>query len=511
MKKQPLMLIILDGLGIGKDYEGNAVKRANTSVLDRISREYPTTEIEASGEFVGLPKGQMGNSEVGHLNIGAGRVVYQELSNISNSIDNGDFFKKAELLGAIENARKNGSKIHLMGLVSHGGVHSHMKHLFGLLELMKRENFKDVYVHAILDGRDVSPNAGREDIKELEDKMKELGVGQLASISGRYYAMDRDKRWDRTEKAYNVYLLGQGEEITDPLAAIEKSYSDGVTDEFITPKLVKKDGRPLALVEDGDSLIFFNFRPDRARQITRAFVDRDFEGFTRSKKADLYYVSMTQYDKTIENVEVVFKPEQPRDTLGEIIAGQGLNQLRAAETEKYAHVTFFFNGGREEAFENEDRLLVNSPKVATYDLQPEMSALELKDRIIERLDMDKYDLIILNFANCDMVGHSGIMPATIRAVETVDLALGEILKKLEEVGGSALITADHGNAEKLLDYETGKKVVTAHTTNPVPLIYFGGRGELLAGGRLADLAPTILDILGLDQPELMTGKSLIKK
>lgn len=511
MKKQPLMLIILDGLGIGKDYEGNAVKRANTPVLDRISREYPTTEIEASGEFVGLPKGQMGNSEVGHLNIGAGRVVYQELSNISNSIDNGDFFKKAELLGAIENARKNGSKIHLMGLVSHGGVHSHMKHLFGLLELMKRENFKDVYVHAILDGRDVSPNAGREDIKELEDKMKELGVGQLASISGRYYAMDRDKRWDRTEKAYNVYLLGQGEEITDPLAAIEKSYSEGVTDEFITPKLVKKDGRPLALVEDGDSLIFFNFRPDRARQITRAFVDRDFEGFTRSKKADLYYVSMTQYDKTIENVEVVFKPEQPRDTLGEIIAGQGLNQLRAAETEKYAHVTFFFNGGREEAFENEDRLLVNSPKVATYDLQPEMSALELKDRIIERLDMDKYDLIILNFANCDMVGHSGIMPATIRAVETVDLALGEILKKLEEVGGSALITADHGNAEKLLDYETGKKVVTAHTTNPVPLIYFGGRGELLAGGRLADLAPTILDILGLDQAELMTGKSLIKK
>lgn len=511
MKKKPLMLIILDGLGIGKDYEGNAVKKANTPVLDRISKEYPYTEIEASGEFVGLPKGQMGNSEVGHLNIGAGRVIYQELSNISRSIESGEFYKKEELLEAIDHARKNNSKIHLMGLMSKGGVHSHMKHLFGLLELMKRENFKDVYVHAILDGRDVSPNAGLDDLVELREKMQELGVGKIATVVGRYYAMDRDKRWDRTEEAYNAYVFGKGEKITDPILALKKSYEAGLTDEFVTAKVVEENNKPVGLVEDGDSIIFFNFRPDRARQITRAFVDKDFEGFTRDKTVDVFYVCMTQYDRTIENVEVVFKPMQPRETLGEIVASKGLNQLRAAETEKYAHVTFFFNGGREENFTGEDRLLVNSPKVATYDLQPEMSAIELKDRIIESLEMDKYDLIILNFANCDMVGHTGIMPAAIKAVETVDFALGEILDKLEVIGGSALITADHGNAEKLLDYETGKKVVTAHTTNRVPLIYFGGKGSLRGNGKLADLAPTILDILNIDKSELMTGESLLEK
>ena len=505
------MLIILDGLGIGKDYEGNAVKKAKTPVLDRISKEYPYTEIEASGEFVGLPKGQMGNSEVGHLNIGAGRIIYQELSNITRSIESGEFFKKAELLRAISHAKENNSKIHLMGLFSKGGVHSHMNHLFGLLDLMKKENFSDVYIHPILDGRDVSPNAGIEDLKELEAKLKDLGIGKIATVAGRYYAMDRDKRWDRTEKAYDAYVLGKGEEITDPVLSIEKSYEEGITDEFIIPKVVMENNKPVGLVEDKDSIIFFNFRPDRARQITRAFVDKDFEGFTRSKTVDVFYVTMTQYDKTIENVEVVFKPVQPEKTLGEVVASKGLSQLRAAETEKYAHVTFFFNGGREEPFENEDRLLVNSPKVATYDLQPEMSALELKDKIIERLEMNKYDLIILNFANCDMVGHTGIMPAAIKAVETVDTALGEILSKLGELGGSALITADHGNAEKLLDYNDLSKVVTSHTTNRVPLIYFAGDRDLKPTGKLADLAPTILEILGIEKPELMTGESLLKK
>lgn len=509
MNKKPLMLIILDGLGVGKDYPGNAVKNANTPILDKIRIEHPYTEIEASGEFVGLPKGQMGNSEVGHLNIGAGRIVYQELSNISRSIESGELYEKQELLDAVENAKKNNSKIHLMGLLSSGGVHSHNTHLYGLLELMKRENFKDAYVHVILDGRDVSPTAGKNDIKELKDKMKELGVGKIASIVGRYYAMDRDNRWDRIELAYDAFTEGIGEKVSDPILAVEKSYQDDVTDEFVTPKVVVENDKPVGLIDDNDSIVFFNFRPDRAREITRAFVDTDFKGFTRKKVVKTYYVTMTQYDKTIENVHVVFKPNQPKETLGEIIANQGMAQLRAAETEKYAHVTFFFNGGREEPFNREDRLLINSPKVATYDLQPEMSAVELKDNIIVRLEEDKYDLIILNFANCDMVGHTGKMKPTIKAVETVDTVLGEILEKLKEKDGRALITADHGNAEMLINYDDGS-VVTSHTTNKVPLIYFGGDKELKETGKLADLSPTILEILNIEKPEVMTGESLIK-
>ncbi len=510
MIKKPLMLIILDGLGIGRDYDGNAVLKSNTPILNKIKKENPYTEIEASGEFVGLPHGQMGNSEVGHLNIGAGRIVYQELTNISRSIALGEFFKKKELLDAIENAKKNNSKIHLMGLLSKGGVHSHMDHLYGLLELMKKENFDNVYIHAILDGRDVSPTVGIEDVRELENKMKELGVGELASITGRYYAMDRDKRWDRTEMAYDAFTLGLGEKTENPVLAIEKYYSENITDEFLLPTVITKDDQPRALVEDGDSVIFFNFRPDRARQITRAFVDTDFKGFNRRKKVKVFYVTMTQYDETIDNVNIVFKPSNVNNTLGELVSKEGLTQLRAAETEKYAHVTFFLNGGREEEFKNEDRLLINSPKVATYDLQPEMSAFKLKDEIISRLEEDKYDLIILNFANCDMVGHSGNMEASIKAVETVDTCLGEILETLDKKKGRALITADHGNVEKLIDYET-QKVFTAHTTNKVPLIYYNGSGELAEKGKLADISPTILDILNIEKPEEMTGKSLIVK
>lgn len=511
MNNKPLMLIILDGLGIGREYEGNAVFKADTPVLDTIIKDYSYTEIEASGEFVGLPNGQMGNSEVGHLNIGAGRIIYQELTNISHSIETGEFFKKQEMLYAIKNARANNSKIHLMGLVSSGGVHSHNTHLYGILELMKMENFEDVYVHCIMDGRDVPPTSAYEDIKELQAKMKEIGVGRIASISGRYYAMDRDNRWDRVKLAYDAYTLGEGNESTDPAAAVKESYDKDINDEFILPTVIKKDGKPVALVEDNDSVIFFNFRPDRARQITRAFVDKDFKGFERSKKVNTFYVTMTEYDKTIEDVHVVFKPEQPINTLGEIISEKGLTQLRAAETEKYAHVTFFFNGGREANFRNEDRLLVPSPDVATYDLQPEMNAVELKNRVIDRLNEEKYDLIVLNFANCDMVGHTGIMPAAIKAVETVDACLGEILEVLGEKGGEALITADHGNAEKLIDYDDGS-VITSHTTNRVPLVYFTEKGvKLKDGGKLADLAPTILEIFNLEQPEEMTGVSLIKK
>lgn len=509
MIKEPLMLIILDGLGIGREYPGNAVYLADTPVLDKIKKEHPFTKIEASGKYVGLPEGQMGNSEVGHLNIGAGKIIYQELTNISKSIEDGSFYEKKELLEAIENAKRNNSKIHLIGLLSEGGVHSHISHLYGLLELMKKENFEDVYIHCILDGRDVSPTVGIEDLEKLQNKMEELNVGKIASVSGRYYAMDRDNRWERIEKAYNVCTRGYGNESNDPMKLVKESYKKGITDEFIIPTVIKNGEEPVSLIEENDSVIFFNFRPDRARQVTRAFVDEDFHGFERVKIDNLYFVTLTEYDKTIENTNIVFKPDQPDNTLGEIISKNGLTQLRAAETEKYAHVTFFLNGGREEPFENEDRLLVPSPKVATYDLQPEMNAMELKDRVIEKLNKDKYDFIILNFANCDMVGHTGDIKATIRAVETVDKALGEILSALEAKGGKALITADHGNAEKLLDYEDNS-IFTAHTTNPVPLIYYGGKKDLRDGGKLADLGPTILEVLEIEKPEKMTGKSLLK-
>ena len=510
MDKYPVMIIILDGFGIYKDYIGNAVTHARTPIIDSLIKEYPYTELEASGPSVGLPMGQMGNSEVGHLNIGAGRIIYQNLTQISKAILDGDFFDKKEFLGAIENAKQNKSKIHLMGLVSSGGVHSHNTHLYGLLYLMKKHEFYDIYIHAILDGRDVPPTSGKDDIKELMEKIEEIGVGKIATVSGRYYAMDRDKRWERIKLAYDAFTLGEGHESSNPILTVEKSYAEGVTDEFIIPTVIKNDSGPVATVDTGDSIIFFNFRPDRARQITRAFIDDDFEGFEREKKVSTFYVTMTEYDKTIGNVQIAYKNEQPINTLGQYISNKGLYQLRVAETEKYGHVTFFFNGGVEQPFINEDRVLIPSPKVATYDLQPEMSAEEVKNEVLERLKMDKYDLIILNFANADMVGHSGMMEPTIKAVETVDRCLGEILEILKEKNGRALITADHGNAEMLIN-EEDESPITAHTTNRVPLILVGEGDVELKEGILADLAPTALELLGLEKPEEMTGNSLIVK
>ncbi|MFA5576938.1 MAG: 2,3-bisphosphoglycerate-independent phosphoglycerate mutase [Tissierellaceae bacterium] len=508
MVKTPVMLIILDGFGLGKDYPGNAIKLANTPNIDKLFEENPTSSLEASGPAVGLPDGQMGNSEVGHLNIGAGRIIYQDLTKISKALEDGDFFDKVEFIKAIENARKNNSNIHLMGLVSKGGVHSHINHLYGLLELMKKEEFYRVYIHAILDGRDVSPHAGKEDMGELMDKIEEIGLGKIATVSGRYYAMDRDKRWERTKLAYDAFTLGIGHLSQDPLEAIEGSYQSDISDEFMVPTVITEGGKPLVTIEDGDSIMFFNFRPDRARQITRAFVDEDFDGFKREKKVDTFYLTMTDYDRTIENVLVAFEDTAPENTLGQYISQRELSQLRIAETEKYAHVTFFFNGGIEEPYEKEDRILIPSPKVATYDLQPEMSAIEVKNKVLESLKTDKYDLIILNFANPDMVGHTGKVEATIKAIETVDKCLGEIVELLLAKGGKALITADHGNAEMLIDESDGKPV-TSHTSNRVPLILVGQGALNLREGILADLAPTLLDLLGLDKPKEMTGKSLI--
>lgn len=510
MTKKPVMLLILDGFGIGKAYEGNAVELAKTPNFKRISREYPRTTLDASGMAVGLPVGQMGNSEVGHLNIGSGRVVYQELTRITKAIEDGDFFEKKEFLDAINNAKNNGTKIHLIGLVSDGGVHSHNTHLYGLLELMKKHDMKDVYVHVILDGRDVPPTIGLTHVKELMDKMKEIGVGEIATVSGRYYSMDRDNRWERTQLGYDAMTLGKGVQSENPLEAIENSYLVDVNDEFILPTVITKDSLPVATVDNGDSIIFFNFRPDRARQITRAFVDQDFNGFQREKKVNTFYVTMTEYDKTIPNVHVAYKNQALTNTLGEYISNQGLYQLRAAETEKYAHVTFFFNGGREQAFVNEDRALIPSPKVATYDLMPEMSAYELKDEILKRLKMDKYDLFIVNFANPDMVGHTGVVPAVIKAIETVDNCLGEIVSLIEELGGYAIVTSDHGNSEALID-ETNNSPITSHTTNKVPLVLVGKKDATLREGKLADIAPTLLDLLGLEKPEEMTGETLIGK
>lgn len=509
MKNKPVMLIILDGFGIGKNYKGNAVHLAKKPNYEKLFNEYPTTSLDASGLAVGLPEGQMGNSEVGHLNIGSGRIVYQELTRISKEIKEGKFFERPVLLDAIENVKNKNSKIHLIGLVSDGGVHSHNTHLYGLLELLKKHEVKDVYVHVILDGRDVPPTIGKTHIKELIDKMNEIGVGKIASVSGRYYAMDRDNRWDRTKLAYDAMTLGKGKFCNDPLLAVENSYAEGIKDEFVVPIVITENNAPVSTVDTGDSIVFFNFRPDRARQISRAFVDPNFIGFKREKEVNTFYVTMTEYDKTMPNVHVVYKNESLDNTLGEYISKKGLTQLRAAETEKYAHVTFFLNGGREQAFENEDRVLIPSPKVATYDLQPEMSAFELKDEIINRLNMDKYDLFIVNFANPDMVGHTGIVPAAIKAVETVDICLGEIIEVLLNKDGKAIITSDHGNSESLIDDEGNP--ITAHTTNKVPLILVGENDVKLREGKLADLAPTLLELLGLEKPLEMTGESLIVK
>ncbi len=498
---KPTMLIILDGFGINESEVGNAVKLAKTPVLDGLYKTSPHTEIYASEEYVGLPHGQMGNSEVGHLNIGAGRVIYQNLTKITESIKSGEFFKNPEFKRAIDNARENNSSLHLIGLVSKGGVHSHLDHLKALIELMKEEGIEKTYIHVITDGRDVSPHAALEDIKELQEEIEKVGNGKIATISGRYYAMDRDKRWERTKKYYDNLVSDVDFTEEDILSYIKSSYDKDVTDEFLEPAKFVKDSE----IKDKDSVIIFNFRPDRVRQITRALVDDDFAGFER-EKIDTVLVTMTEYDKEIKNKFVAFKDEIPKDTLGEVLEKNKIKQLRIAETEKYAHVTFFFNGGREKPFEGEDRILVPSPKVATYDLKPEMSANEVTDKVIESLEKDRYGLIILNFANPDMVGHTGDLQAAIKAVETVDHDLGRILKVLKEKDGAAIITADHGNCEYMIDDEGN--VVTSHSTNLVPLFLFNRDEELRSGGALCDLSPTILKIMGLDQPELMTGKSL---
>ncbi len=504
------MLMILDGWGIGKEYPGNAIMLADTPVMDGLLENRPSTMLSASGQAVGLPDGQMGNSEVGHLNIGSGRIIYQDLTMITNAIETGTFFSNEVLVEAIENAVKSDGALHLMGLVSDGGVHSHNTHLYALLKMCAMHGLSKVYIHAFLDGRDVPPTIGAMHIAELVEKTKEIGVGKIATVMGRYYAMDRDKRWERVEKAYDAILLGEGRKVEDPVRAVLESYDAGVTDEFVAPVVNSEGGRPIATLNEGDSVIFINFRPDRARQLSHAITDTVFEGFERKKVVDVFYVTMTEYDLTLTNVHIAFPPKVIKETLGEFIASKGLKQLRIAETEKYAHVTFFFNGGVEVPNEGEDRVLIPSPKVATYDLQPEMSAFEVKDEVIKRMRTEEYALIILNFANSDMVGHTGVIDAAVKAVETVDRCIGEIVAAAKETGYTLLITADHGNSEQMID-EVNGGAFTAHTTNKVPLIYVGDEEVELEEGILADLAPTLLDIMGFEKTEQMTGHSLIVK
>lgn len=509
MKKKPVMLMILDGFGLTDKVEGNAVKAACKPNIDYYFNNYSSTSLGASGMSVGLPQGQMGNSEVGHLNIGAGRIIYQELTRITKEIQEKNFYKNEALLGAMENAKKNGSALHLMGLLSDGGVHSHISHLKALVKMAKENGIDKVFIHCFMDGRDVAPNSGEGFLKDLENFLKEEGIGSIATVMGRYYAMDRDNRWERVNLAYNAMVLGIGENANSSMDAITRSYSDNKTDEFVLPTVIIKEGAPVGKIANKDSVIFFNFRPDRAREITRAINDKVFEGFNR-ETLDLYYVTMTQYDITLQNVHVAYTPQTITNTLGEYISNQGKNQLRIAETEKYAHVTFFFNGGVEAPNKNEDRALIPSPKVATYDLKPEMSAFEVTEEALKRIDMDKYDCIILNFANPDMVGHTGVFEAAKAAVETVDVCLDRIVKKILDLDGTVFITADHGNSEQMVVYGTDNPM-TAHTTNRVPFVYVSKESkELREGGILADIAPTILQIMQLKVPEEMTGKSLIK-
>ena len=510
MSKKPTVLMILDGYGLNEKQEANAVYEAKTPVMDRLMAECPFVKGYASGHSVGLPDGQMGNSEVGHLNMGAGRIVYQELTRITKEIEDGDFFKNEALLAAMKNAKENNSAIHFMGLLSDGGVHSHNTHLYGLLEMAKREGLEKVYVHCFLDGRDTPPASGKSYIEELEAKMKEIGVGEIGVISGRYYAMDRDNRWDRVELAYRALTKGEGVKGTDAAAAVQASYDDGKTDEFVLPTVMEKDGRPVAVVSDKDSVVFFNFRPDRAREITRAFCDDAFQGFEREKRLDTTFVCFTDYDDTIGNKLVAFHKVQLHNTFGEWLAANNMTQARIAETEKYAHVTFFFNGGVEEPNKGEDRILVKSPKVATYDLQPEMSAPAVCDKLVEAIKSDKYDVIIVNFANPDMVGHTGVENASIKAVEAVDECVGRAVDAIKEVNGQMFICADHGNAEQLLDYSTGEPF-TAHTTNPVPFILVNAdpKYTLRENGCIADINPTLIELMGKEKPEEMTGTSLL--
>ncbi|MBO7215323.1 MAG: 2,3-bisphosphoglycerate-independent phosphoglycerate mutase [Clostridia bacterium] len=516
MKTRPVVLIIMDGYGLASNEYGNAITLANAGVIENLKNNYPFTTLGASGMDVGLPEGQMGNSEVGHLNMGAGRIVYQDLTRITKEIQDGTFFNNPELLKAIENAKNNDKSLHLYGLLSTGGVHSHITHLYALLKMCKLNGLEKVYVHCFLDGRDVAPTSGADFIKDLSSEMNSIGVGKIASVAGRYYAMDRDNRWDRVEKAYDMLTIGNGEKAVCAEKAVRDSYENGVTDEFVLPtNVVDELGKPIALIEKGDSIIFFNFRPDRAREITRAFTVESFDGFERKTGyLSPCYVGFSTYDATFENVAVAFKKIKLTNTLGKFLSDKGYTQLRIAETEKYAHVTFFFNGGIEAPEKNEQRDLIASPAVATYDLKPEMSAPEVTAKVIEELDSDKFDVIILNYANCDMVGHTGFQNAAVKAVTTVENCVNTVVEKVLSKGGSVLITADHGNADRMFEDEGGEKPFTAHTTNPVPFILVSNlyKGATLRnGGCLADIAPTMLEIMGEEKPVEMTGVSLIEK
>ncbi len=512
MSKKTTVLMILDGYGLNSKVEGNAVAEAKTPVMDKLMKEYPFVKGNASGMAVGLPEGQMGNSEVGHLNMGAGRIVYQELTRITKEIQDGTFFENPALLKAVENCKKNDSAMHFFGLLSDGGVHSHNTHLYGLLELAKRNGLTKVYVHGFLDGRDTPPASGKEYAEQLNEKMKEIGVGEIASVMGRYYAMDRDNNYDRVKLAYDALTKGEGLTAENGVAAIQASYDRDETDEFVKPTVVVKDGQPLATIKDKDSVVFFNFRPDRAREITRCFCDDDFKGFDRPNRVDTTFVCFSDYDPTIPNKEVAFHKIAVTNTFGEWLAANNMTQARIAETEKYAHVTFFFNGGVEEPNKGEDRILVNSPKVATYDLKPEMSAYEVCDKLTDAIRSGNYDVIIINFANPDMVGHTGVEAAAIKAVEAVDECVGKAVEAIKEVDGTMFICADHGNAEQLVDYETGAPF-TAHTTNEVPfiLVNYDEDYTLKEGGCLADIVPTLIETMGMEKPAEMTGQSLLIK
>lgn len=513
LEKRPVALLVLDGFGYNESAEGNAVAAADTPNLDRLRASYPHTLVRTSGMAVGLPDGQMGNSEVGHTNIGAGRIVYQELTRITKSIQDGDFYENPALKEAVHNAKKPGQALHLFGLLSDGGVHSHNTHLYALLEMAKKAEVPEVYIHCFFDGRDVPPDSAKCYTEELVKKTEEIGIGKIASIMGRYYAMDRDNRWERVEKAYRAMVTGEGPQAEDPVQAVAASYEAGVMDEFVLPTVITDNGKPVGLIKADDSVIFFNFRPDRAREITRCFMQPDFSGFELPKgRFPLHYVTMTQFDKTFDEypgINVAYRPTSLDNTFGEYISSNGLTQLRIAETEKYAHVTFFFNGGVEKEYPGEDRALIPSPKVATYDLKPEMSAYEVAEEALARIESDKYDVIILNFANCDMVGHTGVFAAAKAAVEAVDTCAGKVIDAILAKGGVALITADHGNAEQMIDPDQGGPF-TAHTTLPVELIVAGAGDVKLKTGVLADLAPTMLDLMKLDKPVEMTGTSLIE-
>ncbi len=512
MSKKPTVLMILDGYGLNERTEHNAIAMAATPVMDGLMRDYPFVKGYASGLAVGLPDGQMGNSEVGHLNMGAGRIVYQDLTRITKEIQDGDFFANEALKKAMTNAKEHNSALHMYGLLSDGGVHSHISHVYALLEMAKREGLEKVYVHCFLDGRDTPPESGKDFVQQLQDKMDELGVGQIGVVSGRYYAMDRDNRWDRVEKAYRALTLGEGVPAASGVEAVAQSYAKGETDEFVLPSVVMKDGRPVATIQDGDSVIFFNFRPDRAREITRTFCMDEFEGFNRGPRKKVTYVCFTEYDVTIPNKDIAFKKVEINNTFTEYLAAHGMTQARIAETEKYAHVTFFFNGGVEAPSEGEERILVKSPKVATYDLQPEMSAPAVCEKFTDAIRSGRYDVIICNFANPDMVGHTGVEQAAVKAIEAVDTCVGKVVEALKEVDGQMFICADHGNAEQMIDYTTGEPW-TAHTTNPVPFILVNADPayKLKENGKLCDIIPTLIDLMGMEKPAEMTGESLLEK